>query len=219
MTEPRRVLDREEVQIHRNLLNMSRLTAEALQHALESLLSQNAELAQKVIEEDVQINAMLRVIENECLRALALQQPVANDLRDIVSSMQIAAEVERVADHAKGIAKIVLGMDAGDFSGPMDRISSMGDICTNMLTRVMEAYDNRDEALARAAAEEDQDVDELDEEACSSLMMKLMTEPDPTMHCTHLMWIAYHLERIGDRVTNIAERVVFMVSAETPELG
>jgi phosphate transport system protein len=219
MTEPRRVLDREEVQIHQNLLNMSRLTGEALQRALDSLLSQNAEVAQQVVDQDVQINTLLRLIESECLRALALQQPVASDLRDIVASMQIAAEVERIADHAKDIAKIVLGMDPGDFSGPMDRISSMGDICVNMLTRVMEAYENRDEALARTVAEEDCEIDDLDEEAASSLMMRLMTEPDPTMHATHLLWIAYHLERTGDRLTNIAERVVFMVTAETPELG
>jgi phosphate transport system protein len=219
MTEPRRVLDREEIQINRNLQNMSRLAGEALQQALDSLLSQNAELAQQVVEQDAQINTLLRVIENECVRALALQQPVASDLREIVTSMQVASEIERVADHAKDVAKIVLGMDPADFSGPMDRLSSMGDICINMLTRVMEAFENRDADLALAAAEEDCDVDDLDEQAASSLMMRLMNEPDPTMHATHLLWIAYHLERIGDRVTNIAERVVFMVSAETPELG
>jgi phosphate transport system protein len=219
MTEPRRVLDREEIQINRNLQNMSRLAGEALQQALDSLLSQNAELAQQVVEQDAQINTLLRVIENECVRALALQQPVASDLREIVTSMQVASEIERVADHAKDVAKIVLGMDPADFSGPMDRLSSMGDICINMLTRVMEAFENRDPDLALAAAEEDCDVDDLDEQAASSLMMRLMNEPDPTMHATHLLWIAYHLERIGDRVTNIAERVVFMVSAETPELG
>jgi phosphate transport system protein len=219
MSEPRRVLDREEIQIHQNVLNMARLAGEALEHAMDSLLSQNAELAQQVVDNDLQINTLLRVIENECLEALALQQPVAGDLRDIVASMQIAAEVERIADHAKDVAKIVLGMDPGDFSGPMDRLSSMSDLCVNMLTRVMEAYDNRDEDLARTAAEDDCQVDELDEEAASSLMMQLMTAPDATMHATHLLWIAYHLERTGDRITNIAERVVFMATAETPELG
>jgi phosphate transport system protein len=110
-------------------------------------------------------------------------------------------------------------MDPGDFSGPIDRLAQMHDLCSNMLTRVMEAYENRDADLARAAADEDREVDELDEQAASSLMMQLMTSADPTMHATHLLWIAYHLERVGDRVTNIAERVVFQVTAETPELG
>ena len=198
---------------------MAKLTGGALESAMDSLMSQNAALAQQVVEGDPQINTLLRVIESECLAALALQQPVAADLRDIVASMQIASELERIADHAKDIAKIVLGMDPGDFSGPMDRLASMNDVCVHMLMQVMDAYQSRDSDLARAAASHDEEVNELDEQAASSLMMQLMTAADPTMHATHLLWIAYHLERTGDRITNIAERIVFMVTAETPELG
>ena len=110
-------------------------------------------------------------------------------------------------------------MDPGDFSGPMDRLASMNDVCVHMLMQVMDAYQSRDSDLARAAASHDEEVNELDEQAASSLMMQLMTAADPTMHATHLLWIAYHLERTGDRITNIAERIVFMVTAETPELG
>ena len=219
MNEPRRALDREEHQILTNISKMARLAAEAFEQSMDCLMSQNVELAQQVVDNDTHLNTLLRVVETECLQALALQQHTVDDLREIVSGIQVATELERIADHAKDIAKIVLGMDPEDFSGPMDRLSSMGDICINMLTRVMEAYENRDEALARAAAEEDRVVDELDEEAASSLMMQLMTQPDPTMHATHLLWIAYHLERTGDRIGNIAERVVFMVTGETPELG
>ena len=89
------------------------------------------------------------------MQALALQQPVARDLREIVASLQIAGELERIADHGKDIAAIVLGMDGSQFDGPMDRIAEMEDICQNMLIRVMEAYENRDVALARAAAADD----------------------------------------------------------------
>ena len=95
----------------------------------------------------------------------------------------------------------------------------MGDLCLNMISQVMESYVNLSDDLARHVAENDKRVDELDEEASSSLMMSLMTSADTSMHVTHLLWIAYHLERIGDRVSNIAERVVFMVTADTPELG
>jgi phosphate transport system protein len=219
MTTARRAPNREDLQIHQNLLNMARLVGEALERAADCLLSQNADLAQQVIDQDSSLNTLLRVIEGECLDALAAQHPVAADLRDIIASMQIAAELERVGDHAKDIAKIVLSMDSADFSGPMDRLGAMTDICVNMLVRVMEAYENRDDALACAAADEDRQVDELDEEAAASLMMQLMTQPDASMHATHLLWVAYHLERTGDRITNIAERVVFMVTGETPELG
>ena len=219
MSEPRPILDREEFKIHDNVLKMAKITREAMEQAMDSLMSQDAALAQRVVDQDQQINELLRIVENECLETLALQQPVAHDLRDLIASMQIAAEIERIADHAKDIAKIVLGMDAGDFSGPMDRLADMGDLCVNMLTRAVEAYENRDEGLARTAAEEDGQLDDLDEEASSSLLMQLMNEPDSNMHATHLLWIAYHLERVGDRITNMAERVVFMATAETPELG
>ncbi len=219
MSESRPMLDREEFKIHDNVLKMAKVTQEAMESVMDSLKSQDAVLAQQVVDQDKQVNELLRIIENECLETLALQQPKAHDLRDIVSSMQIATEIERIADHAKDVAKIVLGMDPADFSGPMDRIADMGDICINMFTRVVEAYENRDETLARTAAAEDGELDDLDEAASSSLLMQLMSEPDRNMHATHLLWIAYHLERVGDRITNMAERVVFMATAETPELG
>jgi len=219
MTTPHRLLARAEAQVHQNLFTMTTRARQALEQALEALKTQNAELAQQVVNEDLQQNHLLRIIEKECLQILATLEPRAGDLREVVASLQIAAELERISDHAKDIANIVLGMDPSDFSGPMDRIAAMGDLCQNMLTQVMEAYENLDTTLAEHVAANDKQVDELDEEASSSLMMTLMTSADTSMHCTHLLWIAYHLERIGDRVTNIAERVVFMVTAETPDLG
>ncbi|WP_457673440.1 phosphate signaling complex protein PhoU [Thiolapillus sp.] len=219
MTTPHRLLARAEAQVHQNLFTMTSRARQALEQALEALKTQNAELAQQVVNEDLQQNHLLRIIEKECLQILATLEPRAGDLREVIASLQIAAELERIADHAKDIANIVLGMDPSDFSGPMDRIAAMGDLCGNMLTQVMEAYENLDASLAEHVAAHDKQVDELDEEASSSLMMTLMTTADTSMHCTHLLWIAYHLERIGDRATNIAERVVFMVTAETPDLG
>ncbi len=219
MTTPHRILARAEAQVHQNLFTMADRARKAMEQAMEALKSQNAELAQHVVNEDLQQNQLMRIIEKECLQILATLEPKAGDLREVVASLQISTELERIADHAKDIANIVLGMDPSDFSGPMDRLSAMGDLCQTMLVQVMESYDNLDTKLAEHVADHDQRVDELDEEACSSLMMTLMSSADTSMHATHLLWIAYHLERIGDRVTNIAERVVFMVTAETPELG
>lgn len=211
-------LAREESLIQNNLDKMREVATGELEGALLALQSQDVSQAQDVVARDTDLNNLYRIVEQECLRALALQQPVARDLREIIGSLQVASELERIGDHAKDIAKIVLEMDASDFSGPMEKIARMGDLVRTMLGQVMEAVLNKDESLARLAAAEDSEVDELDEEAVSGLMMQLMNAPDPTMHSTHLLWIAYHLERIGDRVKNIAERVVFMVSAESTEL-
>jgi len=218
MSGSHRMLSREEKVIHDNLMKMGSIAKQELENAMTALMSQKAELAQSVVDTDSDLNALYRIVESECLNTLALRQPVANDLRDVVGSLQVAGELERIGDHAKDIAKIVLAMDPSDFSGPMSQISQMGDLSCKMVDQAMEAVSNKDEALARLAAQEDGEMDELDKEAVSSLMMKLMSEPDATMHSTHLLWIAYHLERVGDRVTNIAERVVFMVSNDTPDL-
>ena len=218
MTGSHRLLSREEKLIHDNLMKMGAIAGKELENAMAALMSQDAEMAQAVVDSDNNLNALHRIVETECLHTLALRQPVANDLRELIGSLQIAGEVERIGDHAKDIAKIVLGMDPSDFSGPMQQISQMGDLSCSMLSQVMEAVSNKDESLARHAADEDKQLDDLDREAVSSLMMALLAQPDASMHNTHLLWIAYHLERVGDRVTNIAERVVFMVTNDTPDL-
>lgn len=219
MTTPHRLLTRAEAQVHQNLFTMTDKAHKSLEQAMEALKTQNADLAQDIVNADLQQNHLMRIIERECLQILATLEPKAGDLREVIASLQISTELERIADHAKSIANIVLGMDPSDFSGPMDRLAAMGDLCQTMLVQVIEAYENMDTELANHVADHDKQIDELDEEACSSLMMTLMTSADTSMHCTHLLWIAYHLERIGDRITNIAERVVFMVTAETPDLG
>ncbi len=211
-------LEKEESRIQDNLGKMAGITRTELEGALMALEAQDADQAQRVVNSDVDLNNLHRIVERECLEVLALQQPVARDLREVVGSLQVAGELERIGDHAKDVAKIVLQMDASDFSGPMEQISRMGDLVLTMLGQVTEAVLNKDEALARLAAAEDDEVDELDQEAVSDLLMQLMGAPDVSMHSTHLLWIAYHLERIGDRVRNIAERVVFMVSADSVEL-
>lgn len=213
-----RMLFREEKIIHDNLLKMGSIADKELENAMASLMAQDAQLAESVVSSDNDLNALHRIVESECLNCLALRQPVADDLREVVASLQIAGELERIGDHAKDIAKIVLAMDPSDFSGPMQQIAQMGDLSGKMLEQVMEAVSNKDASLARLAADEDHELDDLDNEAVSSLMMKLMSEPDASMHSTHLLWIAYHLERVGDRVANIAERVIFMVTNDTPDL-
>ncbi len=219
MTIPHRLLVKAEAQVHNNLQSMTRLARQALEEAMDALKTQNAELARKVVEEDLKQNHLMRIIEQECLQIISTLEPKASDLREVVVSMQIASELERISDHAKGIANIVLTMDSADFSGPMDRIGAMGDMCQDMIDQVMESYTNQNTDLAMHVIRRDKQVDELDEEACSSLMMTLMTSADTGMHATHLLWIAHHLERIGDRVSNIGERVVFMVTADTPDLN
>ena len=201
------------------ILEMYRLANDAVENSIESLMSQDVVTAESVEKDDTKINTLYRQVEEECMLLIATQQPMARDLLEIIASLQISGELERIGDHAKTIARIVKGMDASDFSGPMDQISEMSYLCRDMCTKVMEAYSNRDADMARECAATDDEIDDLNQLAASNLLINMASQPESAMHATHLLWIAYHLERIGDRINNIAERVVFMVTARTPDLN
>ncbi|MCU0971483.1 MAG: phosphate signaling complex protein PhoU [Gammaproteobacteria bacterium] len=219
MSDVRRVLAREERAIHQHLLTMAELAARALDQSLASLRGQDIELARRVVSEDSEINRLHREVERECLITIASQQPVARDLREIVAGLHIASDLERIADHAAGVAKVVLEMDPSDASGPTEKILHMGELAKGMLLRAVDAFDSADADLAFSVGHQDAEVDDIHEEVLSELVMRLATGPDEHSRATHLLWIAHGLERIGDHATNVAERVIFMVSGETPELN
>ena len=219
MSDVRRVLAREERAIHSAILELAGRAGRAFEEAIESLKRQDAERAGRVIADDQSINELRRRIERECLFAIASQQPVARDLRELIAGLLIASDLERIADHAAGIAKIVREMDPSDLSGPMDKLWQMAGVARRMLQTVTLAYDTADPALARKVGDADTELDDLHEQCLATLVMRLATEADVHSHATHLLWIVHNLERQGDHATNVAERVVFLVSGETPELN
>jgi phosphate transport system protein len=219
MNDVRRVLAREERAIHAEILEMARLAGRAVDEAVESLRLQDAERAGRVIANDQVINELRRRVERECLFAIASQQPVARDLRELIAGLLIASDLERIADHAAGVAKIVREMDPTDISGPMEKLWQMTAVARRMLETVTRAYDAADADLAREVGDIDTELDDLHEECLATLVMRLATQADVHSHATHLLWIVHNLERIGDHATNVAERVVFLVSGETPELN
>jgi phosphate transport system protein len=219
MNDVRRVLAREERAIHTEILELARLAVRAVDEAVECLRLQDAERAGRVIANDQVINDLRRRVERECLFAIASQQPVARDLRELIAGLLIASDLERIADHAAGVAKIVREMDPSDISGPMDKLWKMTAVARRMLETVTKAYDTADADLARQVGEIDAELDDLHEQCLATLVMRLATQADVHSHATHLLWVVHNLERIGDHATNVAERVVFLVSGETPELN
>ena len=218
MAKGRHVLSEQESRSREAINQMYEIARNALLQSMESLESQNAFMADDIVKRDVELNDLNREIEQECLIMITTRQPMARDVLEILATLQIASHLERIGDHAKDIANIVKGMDPSDFSGPMNQLSEMASVCNDMFIKVIQAYNDRDENLARVCANEDHDVDDLNHLASSSLLMQLVSQPDVHMHATHLLWIAYHLERIGDLIKNIAERVVFMITSKTPDL-
>ncbi|MCG6936761.1 MAG: phosphate signaling complex protein PhoU [Gammaproteobacteria bacterium] len=215
----RRILESNEQALKNDLDEMYSLVSLALDRALQSLLENNVDTAAQVITEDSLINQLQHKIENKCIRTIALQQPVASDLRKLMSDIFISMELERIADHAAAIARIVLKFETPPDARHVQPVSEMGDKCKTMLNAVMQAYDETDESLARNAACMDDEIDSAEQEFDDFMLREISGEVDHKIVYTYLLWIAHNLERIGDRATNIAERVAYITTNETPELN
>ena len=219
MTVTRRILESDEQDLKDDLIEMYRRASLALDKALQSLQEHDTDTAAQVISEDKLINQLQHNIENHCIRTIALQQPVASDLRKLMSDIFISMELERIADHAAEIAGIALKFEAAPVAGYIQPISEMGDKCKTMLQAVMQAYAEADETLARKAAVMDDEIDSAEQELGDFMLREISGEAEQKVQCTYLLWIAHNLERIGDRATNIAERVAYITTSETLELN
>jgi len=215
----RTAYDREFIQIQDNLLQMGLMVDQAIALALESLQNRDQALAQQVINDDQAINALRFKIEDACLALIATQQPAASDLRAVVAVITIVINLERMGDHASGIAKTVILMGDEPLLKPLIDIPRMVRLAQDMLSEVLQAFVERDADSARAIAVRDDEMDHLYQAIFEELLEIMADKPDSIERATYLMWCAHNLERIGDRVTNIAERVIFVSTGDMRELN
>ncbi len=202
-----------QLQVLRDLvINMSSMVDKAIARSVDALRSQDFALAEQVIAEDKRINEARWSVEELALLIIATQAPMATDLRLISSVIHIATELERMADHAAGNAKIVLQTADEPLLKPLVDIPRMGDHCREMLGDSITALIGRDADAARATILRDDQVDDLYNQIYRELLTYMMADPATINRATHLLWAAHNLERIGDRVTNICERVIFAVT-------
>jgi len=220
MTLPSRTaLDHDLHLIQADLLRMSDLLDTAIRRAMRALTDQDTELAREVIADDQFINALRFQIEETCLTLIATQQPAAGDLRTIVAAQNIVGDLERMADHAASIAKTVLRINTEPHPMLWVDLPHMANLCREMLHRALDAYALRDAALAREVAGQDELIDRLYRQFFRELVSVMIKDPHTTTPALYLLFAAHNLERIGDRVINIAERVIFMTSGEMKELN
>jgi len=215
---PRRGLSEEEEHIHQLLEQMGSATDRAIQDALSCFHSQDTILAREIISRDAKINALQHQVEEACLATIARQQPVARDLRDLLANTFIASDLERIADHAADIAGIVLLMKAAPAGDCAEAMITLGNKCRDMLKRIMLAHSECNEQLARQVAAEDDEVD-AEEQRIISGVLEHMAQAADHLAGTHVLWAVHNVERIGDHITNIAERIVFMETGVNPDLN
>ena len=219
MSPNRQILDSGETALGSLLETMYGHAESMLDRSIQGLRDSDSEVASLVVDQAEQINVLQHELEQKCVQAIALHQPVASDLRRLMADIFIAMELRHITDHASAIAGILLRME----QSPDERLVSMAlDIandCRSMLSLSRQAYDERDEQLARSVALMDDEVDTSESEFNRIVFEEMRNNPQAVMTCTYLLWITHNLERIGDRVSNIAERIVYLLTNEMPELN
>src|SRR6266498_5316205 len=215
----RKTFETELQQVKDNVLVLGSMVEQALLDSVESLKKRDLKASEKSLEFDREINKKRFEIENQLMILIATQQPMAHDLRLLASCMEIISELERMGDYAKGIANINLRMGDAPLLKPLIDVPRMAQKGVDMLHRSLTAFVNEDIELARSIPVEDDEVDALYNQVYRELMTFVIADPKTIERANWLLWVAHNLERFADRVTNICERTVFIVTGELVEIN
>jgi phosphate transport system protein len=209
---PRRLFDQHLRDLQDHVLAMGSMVETALYRAMDALKNRNLDLARKVIEDDRLIDKKRFEIEEECIDLIVTQQPLAVDLRIIIAVLNIIVDLERIGDHAEGTAKIAIMIGDEPPLKPLIDLPRMAELTGSMLRRSLEAFINHDADSAQKICNEDDVIDNLYDQVFRELLTFMAEDPKTITRATRLIWAAHNLERSADRVTNISERIIFVVT-------
>ena len=202
-----------------DVVAMASMTDKAIARSVDALKRQDVSLAREVMNADQYLNNHRWQTEERALHLIATQAPMAGDLRTISAAIHITTDLERMADHAAGIGKIVIQTSNEASLKPLVDIPRMTDIAREMLSASVSAYIASDVEAAKAVAMRDDEVDALNDQVYRELLTYMMADPATINRATHLLWAAHNVERMADRVTNICEWVIFAVNGSLEELS
>ena len=200
------------------VIAMGQMVIAATSRAVDALKMRNIEEAKKIVADDAIINDKRWQIEDKCINLIARQQPVATDLREIIAVLNIITDLERMGDHAEGVAKIVIMLGNEPLVKPLIILPKMAEIAVDMLQRSLDAFVKRDGKAAKAICNDDDKVDKLHEQVYGELLKCMIEDPKTITRATYLIWAAHNVERIADRVTNICERIIFLTSGSMHDI-
>jgi len=205
--------------IKADILIMGSMVEKATLRSVQALKERNLKLAEQVIADDININNKRFDIEDKCTHLIATQQPMASDLRMLMSVVNVITDLERIGDYAEGIARIVIMIGDEPPLKPILDLPRMAEKTADMLRRSLQAFTAQDAEAARQIVLEDDEVDHLYDQIFRELLSFMAEDPKTITRATRLVWVAHNLERSADRVTNICERVVFTVTGKMEEIG
>ena len=196
------------------LLSMAALVEERVHRAIQGLIERRAEVVQEVAVGDKEVNELQIDIDDRCLKLLALQNPMASDLRLITAAMKINADLERIGDQAVNIAEKALDLIRLPLLKPLIDLPRMAELAERMTRDSLDAFVRRDPGLARSVLERDDEVDSLKDQIFRELLTYMMADPTTVERALALILVSRSLERIADHATNVAEDVIFMIEAK-----
>lgn len=215
--QSRSILDKELTKMRENILRLASMVDTAIEKAMIALNTRDVGLAQEVLVGDDAINTLRFQIEKEALQTLATQQPAAIDLRTTIVGIHLAIELERIGDHASGIAGLVTRMEDEDEITSLHKLPKMTNRARKMIKQGIQAFVDNDAELAEAVFQRDEKLDKHYHNLVQ-ILIDAMQDDAYIRRATFLLWIGHNLERIGDRATNIAERVIFMATGQMIEI-
>jgi phosphate transport system protein len=206
-------------ELQQSVLKMGTMVEQAIFNAVKSLKARDEILARQVIDGDDTIDDLHLQIEDDCVRLLALQQPMASDLRVISAVLKIVNDLERIADHASDVSKVTIRISGQPLIKPLIDIPRMSEITQTMLRVSLDAFMRRDASQVEQLIEYDHEVDALYQQIFRELLTFMMEDPRTIRQATHLLFVARHLERMADYCTNLGEAVYYMVKGERKDLN
>jgi phosphate transport system protein len=215
----RKTFESEIQQLKDELLLLGSMVEQQILDSVDALKKRDIAASRQIYKTDDQINAKRYAIEEQVMIVIATQQPMAHDLRLLASILEVSGELERMGDYAKGIATVSIRMGDQPLLKPLIDIPRMAQKGADMLHRALTAFINEDVESARLIPAEDDDVDGLYTQVYHELMMFVIQDAKVIERANWLLWVAHNLERVDDRVTNICERTVFIVTGEMKEIG
>ncbi|MEA3349899.1 MAG: phosphate signaling complex protein PhoU [Chloroflexota bacterium] len=214
----RETLDNKIQELLNNVLTLGNVVKQAILDSVDALKKGDIQKAQAIYDNDENINKKRFEIENNAITTIATQQPMARDLRILASILDIAGELERMGDYAKGIALITIRMGDESPIKPLIDIPKMAALTADMLQRALEAFVKADSDAALSIPKEDDQVDNLYNQVYRELLTYMISDPSTIDRATYLLWVSHNLERTADRVTNICERTVYIATGELDEI-
>ena len=215
---PRETLDRAIKELLDEILIQGSMVENAIKESVNALINRDVEQAKVIYEGDRQINKKQFEIEESVITLIATQQPMARDLRLLTAILEVTTELERMGDYAKGIARITVRLGQEILLEPISEIPPMAEVCVDLLDRALHAFIDKDAEAARTIPKEDDKVDAFYNRIYRELMTHMIADPSTIDQANHLLWVAHNLERVADRVTNVCERIVFVVTGELLEM-